>query len=425
QRLLRRSVNGASAEEFRHDGANNVAVATAAASFGPGDRVVASGGTSYVWDRDARLTAKTEVGDDGGTRRWVYRWNAAGLLAGTACPGGRILRTIYDGYSRRVQKAVFRRSESGTEELVSRTYFVWNQSRLLHELVERFGSGAEPEVEVRSYVHGPRGPLAHRVGTLEAPGEWVFYVNDVLDTPEELISGRGDLLQRYQRAAYGHSVATLDSPVNTPLRFPGQYADEETGLHYNQYRYYDPVACSYISPDPAGGAAGPQRLPILPQPDRLHRPARAPFCERVLRQPERRSADPRDQPRQLRLERRRADVRSEPHDQRGSLPRSQQARAASVQHGALLGYRSESDSRLLFRVTLEEGFTGVSRAGYLMASHLEPGAPAGGIRRPSPARRPPQSAQDGSRAAKRATVGRGPLTRPSTLRPFSSRWAQV
>ena len=253
QRLLRRSVNGAPAEEFRHDGANNVAEATAAASFGPGDRVVASGGTSYVWDRDGRLTEKTEVGDDGRTRRWVYRWNAAGLLAEIECPDGRILRMLYDGYSRRVQKAVFRRSESGTEELVSRTYFVWDQSRLLHELVERFGSGAEPEVEVRSYVHGLRGPLAHRVGTLEAPGEWVFYVNDVLDTPEELISGRGDLLQRYQRAAYGHSVATLDSPVNTPLRFPGQYADEETGLHYNQYRYYDPVACRYISPDPAGG----------------------------------------------------------------------------------------------------------------------------------------------------------------------------
>ena len=45
--------------------------------------------------------------------------------------------------------------------------------------------------------------------------------------------------------------------ADTPLRFPGQYADPETGLHYNQHRYYDPEVGAYLTPDPLGLAAAP------------------------------------------------------------------------------------------------------------------------------------------------------------------------
>jgi RHS repeat-associated protein len=45
--------------------------------------------------------------------------------------------------------------------------------------------------------------------------------------------------------------------VSTPLRFPGQYADPETGLNYNFHRHYDPEAGRYASADPLGLAAGP------------------------------------------------------------------------------------------------------------------------------------------------------------------------
>ena len=41
-----------------------------------------------------------------------------------------------------------------------------------------------------------------------------------------------------------------------PLRFPGQYADKETNLHYNYFRDYDPAHGRYLQPDPLGLADG-------------------------------------------------------------------------------------------------------------------------------------------------------------------------
>jgi RHS repeat-associated protein len=40
------------------------------------------------------------------------------------------------------------------------------------------------------------------------------------------------------------------------LRYPGQYADDETGLHDNTFRYDDPEIGRFISPDPIGLADG-------------------------------------------------------------------------------------------------------------------------------------------------------------------------
>ena len=45
-----------------------------------------------------------------------------------------------------------------------------------------------------------------------------------------------------------------------PFRNQGQYEDEETGLYYNRFRYYDGSSGTYISQDPIGLAGGEMNL---------------------------------------------------------------------------------------------------------------------------------------------------------------------
>ena len=41
-----------------------------------------------------------------------------------------------------------------------------------------------------------------------------------------------------------------------PFRLQNQYADRETGLHYNFFRYYEPECGRFINQDPIGLAGG-------------------------------------------------------------------------------------------------------------------------------------------------------------------------
>ncbi|HFK4760497.1 TPA: RHS repeat-associated core domain-containing protein, partial [Citrobacter farmeri] len=51
-----------------------------------------------------------------------------------------------------------------------------------------------------------------------------------------------------------------------PLRLPGQYFDEETGLHYNLFRYYAPECGRFVSQDPIGLAGGLNLYSYVPNP---------------------------------------------------------------------------------------------------------------------------------------------------------------
>ena len=91
--------------------------------------------------------------------------------------------------------------------------------------------------------------------------EIAYYQVDHLGTPQELTDHEGGIAWAAQYKAWGQaeeviSEAARKAGISNPIRFQGQYYDEETGLHFNRYRYYDPHAGRYVSHDPIGLLGG-------------------------------------------------------------------------------------------------------------------------------------------------------------------------
>ncbi|MBX3617119.1 MAG: RHS repeat-associated core domain-containing protein [Nitrosomonas sp.] len=85
---------------------------------------------------------------------------------------------------------------------------------------------------------------------------------DHLNTPRVIVDQTNTIVWRWDNThAFGANLPNEDPEGNGQLfeyspRFPGQYFDKETGLHYNYFRYYEPETGRYISPDPIGLAGG-------------------------------------------------------------------------------------------------------------------------------------------------------------------------
>jgi RHS repeat-associated protein len=88
-------------------------------------------------------------------------------------------------------------------------------------------------------------------------GQSYSIVTDHLGTPFEMYNSAGQRTWAAELDIYGAvRVVQEGNAVDCPFRYPGQYEDEETGLYYNRFRYYDPEAGGYVSQDPIGLAGG-------------------------------------------------------------------------------------------------------------------------------------------------------------------------
>jgi RHS repeat-associated protein len=136
-------------------------------------------------------------------------------------------------------------------------------------LISEAGSGGANSAGQASYIYLPtaNGPMP--IAAVINGATYAVH-SDHLNTPRRLSNDSGQAVWQWSYSAFGEDkptvaknrFANLDttpnpgttniSEVKFNLRYPGQYADEESGLFYNYFRSYDSRTGRYSQPDPIG-----------------------------------------------------------------------------------------------------------------------------------------------------------------------------
>lgn len=255
-------------------------------------------GTHYKWDERGNLVERSRNGE-----KTVFTWDGYNRMR-SAMTYGKTTTFSYDAMGRRIAK------RSGDEV----TLFGWDGDTLTFESTQSTEGRQEQAWRGDSvhYIHQPgsfvplmqirqaqavalsettdvKALMAANGGRydieqdplwngqqLKAPQafareEIAFYQCDHLGTPQELTDHEGRVAWSASYKAWGEarqaiSEAGRRAGFKNPIRFQGQYWDEETGLHYNRYRYYDPVAGRFVSRDPIKLAGGLNLHQFAPNP---------------------------------------------------------------------------------------------------------------------------------------------------------------
>jgi RHS repeat-associated protein len=108
----------------------------------------------------------------------------------------------------------------------------------------------------------------------QSSGEIYWFNTDLNGAPLEVTDERRGALERPVRQLWRGApserrvltVVNRTAMAHQPLRYAGQYADGETGLHYNLFRYYDPQVGRFIVQDPIGLNGGWNLYQYAPNP---------------------------------------------------------------------------------------------------------------------------------------------------------------
>ena len=241
-----------------------------------GTLITRAGNVRYRHDRQGRVIQRQVVRISRKPDTWHYHWDADSRLAAVTTPDHTTWRYRYDPFGRRIAKQ--RLTPDG--DITEQTDFTWDGTVLAEQATTTAQPG-QHQVITWDYRPGSFTALTQAEHTSpgelsEAPQEQIdqrFYsiIADLIGTPAELTAPDGTLAGCQRHTLWGTTVWDPGG-AQTPLRFPGQYADPETGLHYNQHRYYDPAAGSYLTPDPLGLTPAPNPHAYVTNPQVLADP---------------------------------------------------------------------------------------------------------------------------------------------------------
>jgi RHS repeat-associated protein len=230
--------------------------------------------SEYEWDAFNRMTCATT---SHGVTTFAYD-----PLGRRIAKHSRSTQTMYgwDGDTLALESSVHRGHAAGERTV----HYVYERDSFV-PLVQATQSRAlrlAPTTDVKALMAGNDGkydialdPLWNGEFEQEAEpfgkDEIAFYQCDHLGTPQELTDCDGNVAWSAQYKAWGQAKEAISGAANkagirNPIRFQGQYFDDETGLHYNRHRYYDPFSGRFVSKDPIGLLGGFNTHTYAPNP---------------------------------------------------------------------------------------------------------------------------------------------------------------
>ena len=234
-------------------------------SYGRGGQLREDKKWRYYYDSHGNLVLKTmrrsgpslETGMRDEFLAWqsgdyAYTWQGNGMLRSVTRPDGKTITFRYDALGRRIEKV-----------FDGRVYrYLWDGDVILHEwdyteadrpntIVTETGEVTldrpEPVENLITWVYDSDSyvPTAKIVGDRH-----YSIISDYIGRPVQAYDDNGNIVWQADYDIYGNVRNLHGSRKFIPFRQLGQYEDEEIGLYYNRFRYYDPRIGNYISQDP-------------------------------------------------------------------------------------------------------------------------------------------------------------------------------
>lgn len=218
------------------------------------NRLATRNGQNVIHDAAGNVT-RERVRLNGSLMTRTLAYNDDNQLAKVSINGVQVASYLYDHLGLRGQKTLVN-PPAGTPAI---TLYIHDPNG--HLFQEIAGSGPRAGQALVTYAWKDDIPAAVIFHDTASSQRIVYLEVDHLNTPRRGTDSTGKVVWTWTSDAFGNTAPNEDPDgdgikTTINLRFPGQYFDAESGLHYNWHRYYDPQVGRYTQPDPIGLRGG-------------------------------------------------------------------------------------------------------------------------------------------------------------------------